>query len=342
MTTPPLEDHLTRLADGLVAPATPEARQAIGHRTRVLRRRRRAVRAAGSGVVALAVIGGIALTRPDPNPEAEVANPSRLPTFTLEVPGFEIVTARDGVTVDLPIGSEQVFVTPGDPEGPRLVLRHVPSSDAFAPATSDEDVVAVGEAEGRLTHPEPDELVLRWSPPLGDNTAEIEARGLTQDQVVGFAEGLQAKDQDGFQYPPMLDDTFGFVPTSVPDGLEEVTADDAPDGSGPGHLLVADGDSATAELTVMPADDPDRQATLDALAATAGEREALSVLGRPAQLVAGPSGLTSWLVWQPQDGVSAVLEVTGGDRSTIDALIDGLREVSEDEWEALVAAHSTP
>ena len=78
------------------------------------------------------------------------------------------------------------------------------------------------------------------------------------------------------------------------------------------------------------------------LAATAGEREVLSVLGRPAQLVAGPSGLTSWLVWQPQDGASAVLEVTGGDRSTIDALIGGLDEVSEDEWEALVAAHPSP
>ena len=341
MTTPPLEEHLTRLADGLVAPATPEARQAIGHRTGVLRRRRRAKRAVGSGVLVLAVIGGIALTRPDPNPEAEVANPSRLPTFTLEVPGWDVGTAQDGVTAGTLTGSEQVFATPGDPDGPRLVLRHVPSSDAFAPATSDEAVVAVGEAEGRLTHPETDELVLRWSPPLGDNTAEIEARGLTQDQVLGFAEGLQAKDQDGFQYPPMPDDTFGFVPTSVPGGLEEVTAE-APPESGPGRLLVADGGSATAELTVMPADDPDRQATLDALAATAGEREALSVLGRPAQLVAGPSGLTSWLVWQPQDGVSAVLEVTGGDRSTIDALIGGLREVSEDDWEALVGAHSIP
>ena len=72
MTTPPLEDRLTRLADGLVAPATPEARQAIGHRTGVLRRRRRAKRAVGSGVLVLAVIGGIALTRPDQNPEAEV------------------------------------------------------------------------------------------------------------------------------------------------------------------------------------------------------------------------------------------------------------------------------
>ena len=341
MTTPPLEDRLTRLADGLVAPATPEARQAIGHRTGVLRRRRRAMRAVGSGVLVLAVIGGIALTRPDQNPDAEFGVPSQLPVFTLDLPEWEIVAARDGVTVEAPAGSEQLFATPGDPDGPRLVLRHVPSSDTFAPATEAEDVVPVGEAEGRLTHPETDELVLRWSPPLGDNTAEIEARGLTQDEVLEFAEGLQAKDEDGFQYPPLPDDTFGFVPTSVPRDLEEDVAEE-PDGSGPGHILVAETDSATAELTVMPADDPARQATLDVLAATAGDREQLSVLGRPAQLVVEPMELTSWLVWQPQDGVSAVLEVTGGDRSTIDTLIGGLHEVSEDEWEALVADYPSP
>jgi len=55
-----------------------------------------------------------------------------------------------------------------------------------------------------------------------------------------------------------------------------------------------------------------------------------------------PGGFRWSAVWQPQDGASAVLDVSGGDRATTDAVIDGLREVSEDEWEALVATHSTP
>ena len=70
MTPPPLEERLNRLADGLIAPPTPEAREAIGHRTGVLRRRRRAQQAAGVGVLVLAAVAGsIAVTR-DTAPEA--------------------------------------------------------------------------------------------------------------------------------------------------------------------------------------------------------------------------------------------------------------------------------
>ncbi|MGH9110694.1 MAG: hypothetical protein ACRDZN_00070, partial [Acidimicrobiales bacterium] len=62
MSMPGLEDHLHDLADRVAAPATEAARQAIGHRAGVLRRRRQVRNAAGAGVLALAlavVAGGL-------------------------------------------------------------------------------------------------------------------------------------------------------------------------------------------------------------------------------------------------------------------------------------------
>ena len=65
--TPPLEDHLHRLADDLAAPATREARAAVRRRAGTLRRRRRARTAIGGGVVAVALVAGVAvLQRDDP------------------------------------------------------------------------------------------------------------------------------------------------------------------------------------------------------------------------------------------------------------------------------------
>ncbi len=306
MTTPPLEDRLTRLADGLVAPATPEARYAIGHRTGVLRRRRRAMRAAGSGVLVLAVIGGIALTRPDPTPEAEVAG-AQQPAFSLEVPGWDIVAAEDEVTLEPvapPSGSEQVFARPDDPEGAQIVLHHSSSSDAFGPPTADEEPVQVGTVEGRLTRPAPDEVILRWQPPLGgDNTAEIEARGLASDEVIAVADGLQAKDEDPIEFPASPDHEFGFVPTYLPEGMqeEEPPAAEPTGGVVPGRHLVAETDTATAELTVTSVDDPARQAEVTAASLSGGPPEEVSVLGRPARLVPRPD--LEWsLIWEPADG----------------------------------------
>jgi hypothetical protein len=347
MTVPPpqLEDRLDRLVEGVVAPPTHDARQAIGHRAGVLRRRRRAMRAAGSGVLALAVIGGIALVSSDPTPEAELAG-AQLPAFSLEVPGWEIVAAEDEVTLEPvapPSGSEQVFARPDDPEGAQIVLHHSSSSDAFGPPTADEEVVEVGTVEGRVTRPAPDEVILRWQPPLGDNTAEIQARGLASAEVIEVADGLQAKDDDPIQFPASPDHEFGFVPTYLPEGMqeEELPAAAPTGGVVPGRHLVAETDTATADLTVVSADDPARQDDITAISLSGGPPEEVSVLGRPARLVQRPD--LEWsLIWEPTDGASAVLEATGVTRTMFDELVGGLREVSEGEWDALVASHATP
>ena len=345
---PQLEDQLERLAAGVAAPPTPDARQAIQRRTGVLRRRRRVGAAAGTGLLALAAIGGIALARPDPSPEAETAGTAPLPAFTLEVPGWDVVVAEDGLatgTSAAAAGSEQVFALPDGSDSPRLVVRHFPSSDAFGPPASGEEVVEVGAVEGRVTHPGPDELVLRWSPPLGDNTAEIEARGLTQEAVVEFAERLTPKDVDGaFQYPPSPDDTFGFEAGDVPEGMQEVRADEVTDvtgGAETGRRLVAESDTATAELTVAPVDDQARQDAVAAMA-QAGPAEEVTVLGGPASLIARPGGTAWYVIWEPGDAASVVLDVTGADRATVDALLAGIRDVTEGEWDDLVASRAAP
>ena len=66
MTPPPLEDRLNRLADDLAAPATPDARQAIGRRAATLRRRRQVRNAVGGGLLALLVLGGAMALQIDP------------------------------------------------------------------------------------------------------------------------------------------------------------------------------------------------------------------------------------------------------------------------------------
>ena len=160
MTTPHLEDRLTRLADELVAPATPEVRTAIGRRARVLRRRRRTRQAVGAGIVVLAAIAGsLAVTR-DTTPEAQTdwaTDPSDLTAIVVDAEGWQVVGAQDEVPPDAPAtgsdsASEQVFATPDEPAGPRIMLRHSPSSDAHGPLLPGEELVTIGDVDG-LPHP---------------------------------------------------------------------------------------------------------------------------------------------------------------------------------------------
>src|SRR4029450_10561145 len=85
MMPPPLEARLNRLADHVAAPATPDARQAIGRRTARLRRRHQVRNAVGGGLVALLVLAGAAaLQANDPDVETDIAGPGELPALTLE------------------------------------------------------------------------------------------------------------------------------------------------------------------------------------------------------------------------------------------------------------------
>jgi len=351
MTTPPLEDRLSQLADGVIAPATPEARGAIGHRTRVLRRRRRARQAAGAGVLVLAAVAGSIAVARDTTPEArtpDFAGPDAgaLPALALDVDGWEIVTAEDTVAdgaVPAIEGSVQVFHRPGDVEGPSIVLQHWGASDPVVPAAGepDEEEVAVGSVTGYLLQTGDEDFILRWAPRLGDNAAEIEARGLARDEVLAFAEGLEGKDES-FQYPPEPEDEFGFVAGYVPQGLEEEATPDDPDEPAAARRLTAESATATAELTIEATGDDVYHTTVGGLEQSGGPPEELTVMGHPAVLFGHPDDLGWSLLWQPRAGTTATIVLSGVDRAAIDRIVAGLHEIDEQEWDDLVTAQGTP
>src|SRR5262245_32316709 len=133
MTPPPLEDRLNRLADRLEAPATPDARQAIGRRAAMLGRRRQVRNVVGRGLLVLLVAAGaLALRLGDPAyVEIDPAGPpsGSLPALMADVDGWQVVAAEDtaappdgGATSDPAWGSLQVFRRPGDLTGPSIFL----------------------------------------------------------------------------------------------------------------------------------------------------------------------------------------------------------------------------
>jgi hypothetical protein len=347
MTPPPLEDRLNRLADGLIAPPTPEAREAIGLRTGVLRRRRRARQAAGVGALVLAAVAGsIAVTR-DTAPEAQTdfADPhAALPALTLDVDGWDVVEAEDTEAQTPAAASDgvvQLFHKAGDVDGPTIALRHQAAGDPVLPLEgADEDAVTIGEVTGYLRQTGAEDFVLRWAPPLGDNAAEIEAHGLARDEVLAFARRLESRD-DELQNPPLPGDVFGFEATYLPDGLEEDTVPVTADEPAPARRLVAERASARAELTIEASGDVAYWATVDDLQ-SAGPAEQVTVMDHPAFLAGRPDELGWTVVWQPRGATTARITFSGVDRSEIDKVVAGLREIGDDEWDTLVSAQGAP
>jgi hypothetical protein len=344
MMPPPLEDRLNRLADDVAAPATPDARQAIGRRAARLRRRRRVGSAVGGGLVALLILAGaVALQAKDPaDVETDIAGPGELPALTIDLDGWQVVAAEDTTAtpdtagVDDPAsGSLQVFRRPGDLAGPSVFLHHEAASDAIA--ASDTRPVTIGGAEGYLEQTGPDSFSISWNPVQSDSQADLEARGLTQPEVIDFANGLRVKDPD-IRYPPAPGTRFGFVAERLPKGLREIPVGPASPGPSPGRRLVAERDGATIEITIDDRGEAAFETGLAELLATGGAAERVSVLGNPAVLVEHPDGRWS-LVWRQTDGATVIASLSDVDRSTVDDVVGGLDEISEGEWQDMKADH---
>ena len=345
MMPPPLEDRLNRLADDVAAPATPDARQAIGRRTVRLRRRRRVRSAVGGGLVALLVLAGaVALQAKDPaDVETDIAGPGELPALTIGRDGWRIVAAEDTTAApdtagiyDPAAGSLQVFRRPGDLAGPSVFLHHEAASDPIA-AASDALAVTIGGAEGYVEQTGPDSFTVSWNPAPGDSQAYLQARGLTRPEVIDFANGLRAKDPD-IRYPPATGTRFGFVAERLPKGLREIPVGPASPGANAGRRLVAERDGATVEITIDDRGEAAFETRLAELLATGGAAERVSVLGHPAVLVAHPDGRWS-VVWRHTDGATVIASLSDVDRSTVDDVVGGLDEISVGEWQDLKAGH---
>ncbi|HKA85034.1 MAG TPA: hypothetical protein VKD21_14275 [Acidimicrobiales bacterium] len=352
MTPPPLADHLNRLADQLAAPPTADTRQAIGRRATRLRRRRRVRGAVGGGLLALLVIAGArALQVDDPaDVETDVAGPSgdTVPALTANLDGWRVSAAEDATATPDAAGdvagpdpeSLQVFRRPGDLVGPSIFLHHRVASDAIA-AAADAAVVDVRGSQGFLEQNGPDSFTLSWDPQLNDSQADLEARGITRDQVLAFASGVQGKD-DNITYPPDPGDKLGFVPGPLPKGMEEDPVEPTSGDQGVVRRLTLERAPGAIEVTIDDGGELTFETCLGGLLASGGAPEEVSVMGHPAVLVEHPDHAGWSLVWRPTDGATATASLSNVDRSTVDEFIGGLEEISEGEWQELVAATPAP
>jgi hypothetical protein len=350
MNLSPLDDHLHRLADQLAAPPTPEVREAIVRRAGVLRRRRW-VRTVGGGVLALALVGGALALKGEQPDDVDMgpAGPGdgvsvSLPALTVDLAGWAIVTAADtNVPADV-AGSEdatlqgalQVFRRPADLAGPSAVLHHQAAADPVVAEPGDL-TVAVGDTEAFLLRTGAQSLTLRWNVGHGAY-AQVQAWGLSEDQLIDFADGLRPKDDD-ISFPPGASDEFGFVATRLPESIEEVQMNPVNERRPGVRRLVLESGDRTAEVVINEGGEPAFETDLANLLETAGAVEATSVLQRNAVAVEHPDDGQWSLIWRHTGQALVVVTLSGVDRSTVADFAAGIREVPEDEWRDMLADH---
>lgn len=339
MTEPRLEEKLQGLADHLDAPASTTARQAIGHRSRVLRRRRR-TRNSVLGVAVVAVVAGTAsvLSR-GADVETGPTNPGgyRVPAITVDLDGWDVTSAEEAPTDSAEVADSvfQVFRRPGDLVGPTVFVEHTVSSDAVVPMAGQEEVQVRGQRA--VLWPQGENITLSWNPSGGDSTANLHAWDLSEPEVVAFADALEERDDD-VQYGPTSVDEFGFdiVASALPTGIEEerlaVAASDSPTVR---SVELSDG-SASVRLEAADRGGRDFEATLNSLLGYE-DVESATVLERPAILY--PMGADQWLAHVRLDDRSALfVNATGVDRAEFDEILDHVEEVDEKDWLDLLAA----
>ena len=341
MTEPRLEDKLHSLADLLDAPASTTARQAIGRRTRVLRRRRRARNTVLGVAVVVAVAGLLSLLSRGTDVETGPSNPGyTLPAITVDLDGWEVASAEEALDespVDPLDGSYQVFRRPGELVGPTVFVAHTPSSDTVVPMEGQETVGVRGR-DGALTELN-GAITLTWNPPPpnGDSTAYLYAWDLPREEVIAIANSLETLG-DGLGYPVTPDMKFGFdaPPAALPDGIEEERIAVAP--SDPPEVRRVELRDGPASIQLEVADRGERsfERTLSSVLGQE-EVESATVLERPAILY--PMGADQWQAHVRLDDRSALfVTVTGADRATFDDILDHLEEINEKEWLDLLAA----
>jgi hypothetical protein len=365
---PNLEDQLHALADDLSAPPSDDVRSSIGRRTHRLRRRRQTRRAVGGGALVVLVVAGLlalqnaqegAQQPTDPIDQPDVSTGQDdpggdLPTWTVELPAWDVVAAEEFVDVQsqsqvVPVDVEgmvaQVFRSGDDPLGATVVSRHWSSSDVPAPPEGAE-TVQVDDAEGQLVSTGPDRYTLQWSPGNGDSTASLDAYGLSEDQLLELAGSLVPRD-DSLSYPPSADDTFGFETTDLPGDLQEVPLQFERQ---PWDVRRIDASRGTETLSVEVNNHGGAtyEATFAAMLTRADSVEEVDVDGHAAHLFVDPSfpeAGTVAALWQQDDATIVVtlklpgVEVGPEAPDDLRAVLDSLRELSATEWADLAESY---
>ena len=356
-----LESRFHTLADDLSAPATDDARVAIGRRSRVLRRRRHTRRAVGSTFVVVALVAGIAALQnrlgedggpqdgdPAGPPDVSAGQPpSGLPTWTVDAPGWRVTAAHDGVDGPEPenFGPNllQVFRTGDDLLGPTVVVRHVEGSD-MATAPDGSDTVLIGPAEGSIDEVGAGRFAVRWNPGNGDSSAQVDSIGLTRDEVLAFAEGLVPIDDD-IAYPAGPGDRFGFEATELPSGIEEVGAMEVGGEALDVRLVELRRGALDASIMADHRGEPAFEAQFADLLIYAERTEQVDIEGHSAYVFEGnvcgctprPSINDTLILWRDGDAwVQVTVTALGSELpATVDEVVASLRQISEEEWREL-------
>jgi hypothetical protein len=356
MTETWIEDRFRRLVDGVEAPATSMAFKAIEGRQRDLRRRRRVGVVVVAGVV-MATVAGVALRRGSPALEIDPAEPRTedgaeggLPALTLDLDGWEVTAASDEHDVPFGLGppppgddsteAVQVFRQPGELTGPTIYLRHdpgeAPNMDRILP-----DEVMIGGVRGRAWV-FGDDVTMSWNLHDGHTNVWLRAAGgLTLDQVLEFAEGLQPRDGN-ISLPPSPSDRFGFEATISVAGLaEEPAAAQLPTIINRRQVTLSNG-TANVQIEI---DDAGLRAFEDDLGGLLGTREHVTVADRPAVLFPQEIQITDTrtmvigeLRWMHTTTSRVMVHFTFVDPTELDDILDGIHQIPEHDWNELVAA----
>jgi hypothetical protein len=373
-----VEERLERLVGDFAAPATTTALHAIERRTQVLRRRRRVGVATAAGVVGVvvAVAAGLVLRHDDPPPAEPTVeiDPVQPPTgdaltaFTVDLDGWEVTAASE--EHDVPVGLEglppdvevpegvlpdpdrpeaaQVFRRPSELAGPTVYLLHTPTADNIGQTMFDVPVTIRGVSG--LAWEYEDTVGMTWDPHDGHSTVWLQARGLTLDQVLEFASGLEPQDPT-ISSPPGPDDRFGFAPTvPVADMVEDPIA---PAGSTTVDRRIVELTDGTNVVRIT-VDNAGEKLFEEELAGPLGATwTAVTVGDRPAALFSRTEGLVpggdagpipgfgqgvAELRWLETTTARVTAEITTADEAQLDTIIDGIRPISEAEWQDILAS----
>jgi hypothetical protein len=325
-------------------PGEPPAAIRAGIDRRIARRaaaRRRRRRAIGSTVALVGLVAGVTVVRArdgdgvervDVTASAgrgEPADPlaaAGLPRITLHAgSGVRPQGTGDPAVQPVPVGPSeltqvQVF-RPADALVPVVIAPWSPAGaarDLPEPGADGTTSVDVAGTAAALAGEPPGLATLAW--PMADGTrAYLYAYGVGRAELLDLARGLVRAPAGAAGY--RVDDPPGAL-------VEQRAPVEPARGTTPGYEVgYVDAAGADAAVLRVRREGAGRfTERLVARLATAAEVHPIDVLGRPALLGRqGPSPGTGWSVlWQPAEGVTAELEIVGGDRAAADRLVAAL------------------
>ena len=332
---------LRHAAAGVSAPPS-GARDRVRRRARVLRRRRRAGVAVAGAVVLVASVGGAFVLWEDgteqvtagqqdsPGQGIEFQPPAggdELPAFVVD--GLEPTRVHENQgplesAEDTGGYSFQVFRRSGDYAGPTVFVQSGPSLGIPEPGEDGIETVQVAGHEAGLSRYNPHVPALGWRLDDG-NVVYVRSWELSIDELLSFADGLDVRT-----------DGTGFDATTLPRGLSEDSVEEAARTDYGTRELSYETPRSLVEIFVNLGGEADFEGYVQDRFDSADTVEQLVVFERPAVLVHYGDSERWSLQWRHTTTARVEVVVEGGDRSTVDDIVAGLREIDQADWQDLL------